>query len=616
VIITIASGKGGTGKTTLAVNLAEYLQNNLQTGKKVKLLDCDVEAPNVHLFEKSKSFLTREVTEKKPVWNEDKCLACCKCKDICRYNAIAKVNKKIIIFKDLCHSCGACKYICPNGAISEEEYAIGKLNTVENASNYNLVYGELNIGETAAPSMVKAVKKNISGKDINIVDAPPGTGCSVVETIENSDAVVLVTEPTPFGLHDLKLAVELTEKIKIPYGIVINRSDGNDEIITDFLNEFSIPLLGRIPFKREYAEAYSKGKILVDCFPKVKLQIIKIYNNILKLIGTELQTRNIPILEELNISDDLSETLVKKDSSENGIIPKEIMIVSGKGGTGKTTVSAAFSVLSQQTSENRNIFTDCDVDAADLHLLLNPKVLEIKDFSGGHLAKINQENCIGCGKCLDHCHFDAINAADDLKFEVNDLKCEGCGLCLEVCPNNAIAEKRAINGQYYVSMTEFGPMVHARLGIAEENSGKLVFTVRSKAAELAENTGRGLIIGDGPPGTGCPVIASLTGVNLAIIVTEPTISGKHDLKRVLKLTKYFKIKSAIIINKSDLNCQMTEDIKELALQVGSEIIAEIPFDRNVNDALIEGKTIIEYRKGKAYIEVKNAWEKIQKYISD
>ena len=276
--IVIASGKGGTGKTTVAVNLAYYLSN--YENKKVKLLDCDVEAPNVHLFEKSKSFLTREVTEKKPVWNEDKCLACCKCKDICRYNAIAKVNKKIIIFKDLCHSCGACKYICPNGAITEEDYAIGKLNTVENASNYNLVYGELNIGETAAPSMVKAVKKNISGKDINIVDAPPGTGCSVVETIENSDAVVLVTEPTPFGLHDLKLAVELTEKIKVPYGIVINRSDGNDEIITDFLNEFSIPLLGKIPFKKEYAEAYSKGKILVDCFPKVKLQIIKIYNKL------------------------------------------------------------------------------------------------------------------------------------------------------------------------------------------------------------------------------------------------------------------------------------------------------------------------------------------------
>jgi MinD superfamily P-loop ATPase len=335
-----------------------------------------------------------------------------------------------------------------------------------------------------------------------------------------------------------------------------------------------------------------------------------------KLIGTEFQIRNIPILEELNISDELSDVLIKKDSSKNGIIPKEVMIVSGKGGTGKTTVSAAFSVLSQKTSENKNIFTDCDVDAADLHLLLKPKVLEIKDFSGGRLAIVNQEECIGCGKCLKYCHFDAIYATENLKFEVNELKCEGCGLCLEVCPSNAIVENDAINGQYYTSMTKFGPMVHARLGVAEENSGKLVFTVRSKAAELAEGAGKELIIGDGPPGTGCPVIASLTGVNLAVIITEPTVSGKHDLQRILELTNYFKIKSIVIINKSDLNIQMTEQIKQVVLSFNSEVISEIPFDRNVNDALVEGKTIIEYEKGKAYVEVKNAWEKIQKYISD
>lgn len=609
MILTIASGKGGTGKTTLAVNLCEYLADNMSDFEDVRLLDCDVEAPNGNLFIKTSFPVIQTVTEKKPVWNSEKCTACGKCKEICRYNSIALVKDKVMIFKDLCHSCGACVFICPNGAITEEAYPIGKVYVTAVEKKPFFSYGLLNIGETATPSMVKAVKNSISDNAFNIIDAPPGTGCSVVAALEGSDAVVLVTEPTPFGLHDLKLAAELTKKLKLPTGVVINRSDGNDNLITDFLDKFKIPLLGRIPFERKYAEAYSRGEILVHRFPEIKKHLTNIYNNILKLRKTTVSQCKTPILDEIKCSQSIS-LIAEVNNIKSTVIPKEIMIISGKGGTGKTTISAALSVLAGETSLNDKIFADCDVDAADLHLLLKPKIMETNNFSGSKVAKIDDELCNGCGKCAKLCRFDAINKFRN-KYIINELNCEGCGLCLHVCKKNAISEQEKINGHWFISETEYGPMVHARLGIAEENSGKLVSIVRTHASILAEKMESEWILGDGPPGIGCPVIASITGVDLALIVTEPTVSGIHDMTRILDLVKHFKTKAMIIINKADLNDEAVSEIKKTADLYNVKVIAEIPFDRNVNDALVAGKTIIEYGKGIAYKEIEKIWNTIQ-----
>ncbi|MCP4102389.1 MAG: P-loop NTPase [Lentisphaerae bacterium] len=610
MILTIASGKGGTGKTTLAVNLTEFLMNSSSIKENIRLLDCDVEAPNDNLFIKASPTSGKRITIRKPVWNKEKCKACGKCKEVCRYNAIAKISKEILIFKDLCHSCGGCKYICPNDAITEEEYSIGEVYATPVNQKLLFAYGLLNIGKTTTPSMVKAVKSYISLDGLNIIDAPPGTGCSVVSTLEGSDIAILVTEPTPFGLHDLKLALELANKMKIPTGVVINRSDGNDNIILDFLNKYDIPVLGRIPFDRKYAEAYSRGEMLIHSFPEIEDKISKIFAVALELKDKKVKQYTTHGMNELNYTKsqkNISESTKAKNRQ------KEIMIISGKGGTGKTTITAALSVLAKRELNNNRVFADCDVDAADLHLLLKPEIIKKSEFSGGSVYKIDSKTCIGCGKCEEHCRFDAVKTDSD-KFKINEFSCEGCGVCTLVCSVNAISEKAKINGHWFISNTENGEMVHARLGIAEENSGKLVSIVRDNASKLAKKTGKGWILGDGPPGIGCPVIASITGIDLALIITEPTVSGIHDMERTLDLVKHFKIQAAIIINKADLNIEMTEKIKYIADLSNAHVIAEIPFDRNVNDALVTGKTIIEYGKGKAYKEIERIWDLLLKML--
>jgi len=270
----------------------------------------------------------------------------------------------------------------------------------------------------------------------------------------------------------------------------------------------------------------------------------------------------------------------------------ELVIISGKGGTGKTSVTASFAALAE-----RPVICDCDVDAADLHLVLAPKIIEEHEFLSGHEAVIRQNDCIGCRICQDVCRFDAVNtkqAADgNILFSIDPVSCEGCGVCVHFCPEKAIDFPERMCGKWFVSETRCGPMVHARLGVAAENSGKLVSTVRREARQLAEGKKYNLIIVDGPPGIGCPVIASLTGASRVLVVTEPTVSGEHDLERVLSLAKHFQIPAVVCVNKWDINPEMTERIEKKAIEAGALIAGRIRYDSNVTQAQIQQKAVVE-----------------------
>lgn len=290
---------------------------------------------------------------------------------------------------------------------------------------------------------------------------------------------------------------------------------------------------------------------------------------------------------------------------------KELVVISGKGGTGKTSITAAFASLAQNF-----VLADCDVDAADLHLIMSPEVKQTEDFSGGKQAKIVTGKCTGCGKCAEMCRFDAINlngAGNDIvdkTYTVDPVSCEGCKVCVEFCPVGAIEFNDSINGQWFVSDTRFGRMVHAKLGIAEENSGKLVTLIRKKASEIAEKNNNDLMIVDGSPGIGCPVIASITGADLVLIVTEPTLSGIHDLERVAELTANFGIQPLVCINKADINPEMTERIEIDAKQKGLKVIGKLPYNDAFTKSQIMKATLIEYTGGEISEKVKTMWRKV------
>ncbi len=268
---------------------------------------------------------------------------------------------------------------------------------------------------------------------------------------------------------------------------------------------------------------------------------------------------------------------------------KELVVISGKGGTGKTSLTASFAVLADSP-----VLADCDVDAADLHLILAPSVRERYEFRCGNEAVIRSADCTRCGICLELCRFGAIARGDDgMPYAVDPVACDGCGVCVRFCPVQAIDFPESLSGEWMVSETRCGSMVHARLGVAAENSGKLVSTVRREARRLAEENGSGLVIVDGPPGIGCPVIASMTGTSQALVVTEPTVSGEHDLERVLKLARHFGIPAWVCVNKWDLNPAMAEQIEALALRAGAKIAGRIRYDRGVTLAQMQEKAVVE-----------------------
>ncbi len=277
-----------------------------------------------------------------------------------------------------------------------------------------------------------------------------------------------------------------------------------------------------------------------------------------------------------------------------GTLMKELAIISGKGGTGKTSVTASLAALAPSV-----VLADCDVDAADLHLVTRPQILKQNSFTGGVSARIKSGHCIACGKCEELCRFDAIvfdgpgNGLFPRTYRVDPVACEGCGVCAWFCAEDAIVMEPEVNGVWYVSETRYGPMVHARLGIAAENSGKLVTIVRNEARRIAGEQKKDLLIIDGPPGIGCPVIASVTGASLVLVVTEPTISGEHDMKRVLSLAKHFDIPAMVCVNKWDLNEAMTEKIEDAACRSGAGIAGRIRYDSSVTRAQIAERSVVE-----------------------
>ncbi len=285
---------------------------------------------------------------------------------------------------------------------------------------------------------------------------------------------------------------------------------------------------------------------------------------------------------------------------------KEIVVISGKGGTGKTVIVASLAALAKS-----KVMVDCDVDAADLYLLLQPVTQERQEFWSGHKAVIDKDKCTQCGLCQDLCRFNAIN-----EFQVDTISCEGCGFCYHICPEEAITMQENLSGSWFTADTRYGPLVYAKLGIAQENSGKLVATVRQQAKLIAKKQGIDYILSDGPPGIGCPVVSSISGVNLAVIVAEPTLSGIHDLNRAISVCQHFNVPVMVCINKYDLNEDNSRQIENYCHSQGIEVASKIPFDNVVTEALVKGLPVVEYSDNSVSQQIKALWQSILRLLEN
>jgi MinD superfamily P-loop ATPase len=607
--IAVSSGKGGTGKTFVATNIAVMLQ---RMGYSVNYLDCDVEEPNGHLFLKPVIVRDEPVTLFSPMEvDEEKCTACGQCVEACQYNALALIKGRILLFQNMCHICGACTLICPVNAIVEKARIIGQLVHGRTGS-MDVYYGLLKTAEGGmSPRLIKQVKEK-AAQGINILDSAPGTSCPVVQTVKDADLCVLVTDPTPFGVHDLRLSVEMCRELGQEPVVIVNRAVYMNNDLKAYCKQADLEIVGEIPDDRKIAECYSVGDLVVDQLPSYRHLFHTLINTlILRAQSPKTLPKKASAIDPPEIVEQVPEPL-KNPPNPHKI--NELVIISGKGGTGKTSLTACFCAIEKMVA-----IADCDVDAADLHLILRPQIREKGVFIGGLHAAIDPEKCTGCGICIQHCRFDAIygkNMSGKNVFFVDEFSCEGCGVCEMVCPKSAVQCNPAINGEWYLSDTRFGPMSHARLGVAEENSGKLVTLVRKNTEALAEQFCLDTALIDGSPGTGCPVIASITGARYALVVTEPTVSGIHDLKRVLDLLRFFKVPSGVIVNKSDLNQDNTQKIKVLVEQNSSDFLGAIPYDKRITEAQFEGKAVIEYTDDEISQTIRQVWQKVQEAIKN
>ena len=601
--IAIASGKGGTGKTTLATNLAYVLA---EQGRSVAYLDCDVEEPNGHIFLAPSIRARTSVTIPVPSVDESRCTHCGACGRACRHSAILLLKDTVLTFPELCHGCGGCVLACPRGAVSEVPRPVGVVET-GTSGRLAVVQGRLDVGEAMAPPVIRGVLDAAPEAHSLVVDAPPGTSCPVIESVRTADVVLLVTEPTPFGLNDLVLAVDMVRTLGLPFGVVVNRIGiGNREVFRYCEGE-RIPVLLELPDDRKIAQAYSRGEMVVEALPELKPLFVD--------LGVRLDAlargprpmavpRTRPPEAPLVVQPMPSEEILDRQTS--GV--RELVVVSGKGGTGKTSIVSSFFALAGEAAA-----ADCDVDAADLHLVLEPNVQRLWRFSGGQEAVIDAKACTGCGLCVDNCRFDAIGRRSGKAnmCAVDPLSCEGCGVCVDNCPESAVRMVPSLNGHWFVSVTRHGPMVHARLGIAQENSGKLVSLVRREARAVARSWERSLLITDASPGIGCPVIASITGADLALVVTEPTLSGLHDMRRVAELTRHFNTKTAICINKADINPDLCGQLEDEAQELGLSMLGRICYDPAVTIAQVNRRSVVENGDSPAARDIRALWKQVK-----
>jgi len=603
--IAVASGKGGTGKTTVATNLASALA---RAGMRVAYVDCDVEEPNGHIFLRPALQRSRDVSIPVPEIDETLCNLCGACGKACRHSAILVLPKKVLTFPKLCHGCGGCTLACPEGAIREVPRVTGLVEEGA-AGDVMFLQGRLNIGEAMAPPVIRAVLSSAPGDCAVVIDAPPGTSCPVIESVKSADVVLLVTEPTPFGLNDLSLAVEMVRALGLPFGVVINRAGIGDSGVREYCAAEGIPVLLEVENDREIARAYSRGELAITATPELEPRLLELYEALGALVRSSKAGRPAataaPSVDGPEPDRFPSEVLRLGPPSDL----REIVVISGKGGTGKTSLVASFFALADSAA-----VADCDVDAADLHLVLSPTVRRRWPFSGGSTAVIDPASCTGCGVCADHCRFGAIRVRCEggaSSMAIDPISCEGCGVCVDMCPPQAIALRPALNGEWFVSDTRYGPMVHARLGIAQENSGKLVSLVRRETRAVADAKGCGVVISDGSPGVGCPVIASITGARLVLVVTEPTLSGLHDFMRVAELCRQFNVTTGVCINKSDINPEVSGRIEAAAAALGIAVLGRVRYDDAVTRAQVKGMAVVEAGDSLAATDIRILWEHVK-----
>ncbi|MEA3365640.1 MAG: 4Fe-4S binding protein, partial [Candidatus Hydrogenedentes bacterium] len=440
--IAVSSGKGGTGKTFIATNLAVLAADR---GREVTYLDCDVEAPNGHLFLKPIMKSTESMTVRAPVlFDQDKCTACGTCVTACYYNALALIKNKILFFPELCHACGACAVSCPVDAVIEGDLKIGELKHGI-SQGIHVHYGVLKTATGGMSPRIIHALKDFAGQDITILDSPPGTACSTVETVTDADLCVLVTDPTPFALHDLKLSVNMCREIGQEPAIVVNRAGLDDRDLQEYCKKAHLDIIGSIPDAREIAEVYSVGDVLISKRPAYRPYFEEVLDAALALAGNPRRAQKEFIMPLFAPGGERARASKPDPTAPR---PKEIVVISGKGGTGKTSISACFAQLAQDS-----VAADCDVDAADLALVLEPKVEESGDFVGGVSVKIDPKECTGCGKCIEVCRFNAIRRTENGKYEILPNLCEGCGACELVCDDLAISSEDVVNGKWYTSTT-------------------------------------------------------------------------------------------------------------------------------------------------------------------
>ena len=575
--VVVASGKGGTGKTLVSTSLALVAAD---LGP-VTLLDADVEAPNAALLLRPEIDHAWAVTQPVPVVDAGRCTHCGRCARVCQYHAIVSLPTTTLVFDDLCHGCGSCLLNCPAGAISETPRVIGEVEAGR-IDGLSFAQGTLVIGEMMATPVIHALTKRAAeagwGGGGVIVDAPPGTACPVIEALRGADVALLVTEPTPFGLHDLRLAVELARDVLgLPVAVALNKSDAGRR------------RGGGVLRRRGIAHSAAAAVAARD--------------------RRGLCHRPTPGAGPARISGGFRDPVagLARDGVEGAAV-KQITVLSGKGGTGKTLVTAALAVL--MTREGRPVVVDADVDAANLELILGGEIRRQAAFTGGRRAVIDAARCTACGRCAEVCRYEAVAAVDGV-YAVDAVACEGCATCFYQCPADAIRMDDRLSGHWYRSDTRVGPLLHARLSPGEENSGKLVSEIRQQAVMLAVEENADWVLVDGSPGIGCPVIAAVTGADQALLVVEPTLSGRHDLERVLAVVGHFRVPAAVCINKADIAPEIARVIEVYCEEQGIPVWAQLPYDLVALQAMRSGHAVTELPDNALARGIQVLWEKLR-----